>query len=203
MIRLVVAEDHPIVRDGLRLILSAQPDIELVAEIADGADVVATTRRLRPDVLLLDLGLPNMDGLAIMQALAGEQLPTRVLVVTARTDAASVRTCFTLGATGYLTKGEPSEAMLAAIRRVAEDEHFVSADIAGNFRAEETPRDVLTEREQEVLREVGGGLSSKEIARKLGISDLTVKKHRENLCHKLKLRNGAELVAFAARSALA
>lgn len=205
MIRLLLAEDHALVRDALSLFISAQPDMTLVAQCSDGAGVLAQVRQHRPDVLMLDLGLPGVDGLEIMAALAREDLPTRVLVVTARLDATSVKTSLALGASGYLPKREDADALLTAVRRIAAGEVYVSPEVAALFDADipgTTSADGLTRREQEVLSLVGSGQSSKEIARQLGISDLTVRKHRENLCRKLGARNAPELVACALRLGL-
>jgi DNA-binding NarL/FixJ family response regulator len=205
MLRVMIAEDHSLVRDGLRLYLSAQPDIRLVAETDDGCAVLPLVLERRPDLLLLDLGLPGIDGLEVMAALARENLPTRVLVVTARLDAASVKTSLALGAAGYLPKSEDADALLAAMHRIAAGEIYVSPEVAALFETDMTVpgmTETLTAREREVLALVGKGLSSKEIARRLGISDLTVRKHRENLCRKLGARNAPELVACALRLGL-
>ncbi|MDK9726120.1 MAG: response regulator transcription factor [Sterolibacteriaceae bacterium MAG5] len=207
MIRLLLAEDHALVRDGLRLLISTQPDMTLLADTDDGNDVIALTRLHCPDILLLDLGLPNLDGIAIMAALSAERLPTRVLVVTARLSPASVRASLELGAAGYLPKSEDSDELLAAVRRVAAGHQYVSPEVAQlcaaeNADAEAAELAALTDRERVVLAHVGAGLSSKEIARILGISDLTVRKHRENLCRKLGSRNAAELIATAVRNGL-
>jgi DNA-binding NarL/FixJ family response regulator len=207
MVRVLLAEDHTLVRDGLRLLLSVQPDMRLVAETDDGRVVMAMTRMHRPDVLLLDLGLPGMDGLDIMAELADMPTRPRVLVVTARLDAASARACLDLGADGYLPKSENSDALLAAIRVVARGETYVSPEIASLFEPATVatdprePTSGLTAREREILALVGQGLSSKEIAHRLGISNLTVRKHRENLCRKLGARNAAELIARSIRFA--
>jgi len=205
MIRLLLAEDHALVRDALRLFVSVQPDMTLVAQCSDGSEVLEQVRLHQPDVLLLDLGLPGVDGLEIMAALARESLATRVLVVTARLDAASVKTSLALGASGYLPKSEDAEALLAAVRRVASGQIYVSPEVAMLFDGESpvgSAAEALSARETEVLTLVGSGLSSKEIARQLGISDFTVRKHRENLCRKLGARNAPELVACALRLGL-
>lgn len=207
MIRLLLAEDHALVRDGLRLLISTQSDMTLLADTDDGNDVIALTRLHCPDILLLDLGLPNLDGIAIMAALGTENLATRVLVVTARLDAASVRASLDLGAAGYLPKSEDSDELLVAVRRVAAGHQYVSPEVARlcatkNAETEAAELAALTDRERVVLAHVGAGLSSKEIARILGISDLTVRKHRENLCRKLGSRNAAELIATAVRNGL-
>lgn len=202
MLRVLIAEDHNLVRDGLRLLLSIQPDMQLVADTDDGREVVPLIVEHRPDILLLDLGLPGLDGLEVMRGLAQTETATRVLVVTARLDATSVRRSLALGASGYLPKSENGDALLDAIRRVAAGETYVSPEVAALFEpaAPAAEAEPLTGREREVLALVGEGLSSKEIAKRLGISDLTVRKHRENLCRKLGARNAAELVACAVRA---
>lgn len=207
MIRLLLAENHALVRDGLRLLISTQPDMTLLAETDDGGKVIALTCQLQPDILLLDLGLPNLDGIAIMSALVDKQLATRVLVVTARMDAASIRASLALGAAGYLPKSENSDELLVAVRRIAGGRQYVSPEVAllcarEDVAQETAELEALSGRERVVLDHVGQGLSSKEIARVLGISDLTVRKHRENLCRKLKARNAAELIATAVRHSM-
>ena len=197
----MIAEDHSLVCDGLRLLLSTQPDMELVAVTSDGRMVRPLVQEHTPDLLLLDLGLPGLDGLQVMDDLVRAGASTRVLVVTARLDALSVRQSLALGAAGYLPKSEDSDVLLTAMRCIAAGETWVSAEVAALFEPEAGGLDTqeLTGREREVLALVGEGLSSKEIARQLGISDLTVRKHRENLCRKLGARNAAELVACAIR----
>lgn len=203
-IRILLAEDHALVRDGLRLLLQAQDDMTLVADTEDGTRVVDLVREHDPDVLLLDIGLPGLDGLGVLRRLAGVGSRPHVLVVTARLDAASARSAFAMGATGYLAKSEDSDRLLEAIREVAAGRRYVSPDIAqllaaGTDGTDDDGAATLSQREREVLTHVGQGLSSKEIGRVLGISDLTVRKHRENLCRKLGLRSSAELVAYAIR----
>lgn len=203
MIRLLLAEDHTLVSDALGLFISVQTDMTLVGQCSDGADVLIQVRKHQPDVLLLDLGLPNLDGIAIMEALAQEKLSVRVLIVTARLDAASVRASLSLGATGYLLKTDNSEILLSTIRQVAAGKPYISAEVAGLIKdgmgSDTKSGASLTPREREILTLVGAGMSSKEIARRIGISDLTVRKHRENLCGKLGARNAAELIAIALR----
>lgn len=206
-IRILLAEDHALVRDGLRLLLQAQADMTLVADIDDGTRVAGLVRDRCPDILLLDLGLPGLDGLGVMRQLADMQPDTRVLVVTARLDAASARTVFALGAAGYLAKSEDSDRLLEAIRDVAAGHRYISPEIAQLLAADMQADDdngtaTLSQREREVLACVGRGWSSKEIGRALGISDLTVRKHRENICRKLGLRNSAGLVAYAIRNGI-
>jgi len=205
LIHIVVAEDHALVRAGLRLMVSRHPQLRWAGEAADGQAALALVRQCRPHVLILDLGLPRLDGLEVMQALAREHLPTRVLVVTARQDPASVRAALALGAHGYLLKTDDAQALIDALLTVAAGGWHVSQELAGVF--EGTPREgiqlePLTPREQDIAARVGRGHSSKRIGLDLDISEHTVRKHRENIARKLGLRNAAELVAWTIRHQL-
>ncbi len=202
-IRILVAEDHVLVRQGLKLVLSREPRLRWVGEAADGDTALRLTRELRPDVLLLDLGLPKLDGLEVMRALAADELHTRVLVITARQDSASVRTALSFGAHGYLLKTDDTDGLIAAIDAVAAGGYLVSAELAHVFESPgEADGEPLTPRELDIATRVGQGLPSKAIGRELGISEHTVRKHRENIARKLGLRNAAELVAWAIRQRL-
>jgi DNA-binding NarL/FixJ family response regulator len=186
-ISIVVAEDHALVRQGLRLMLSAEPRV----------------RSLSPDVLLLDLGLPGLDGLGVMQAIAAAGLATRVLVVTARQDAASFQAALAFGAQGYMLKTDDADALVAAMMTVSEGGYYVSPELATLFaHGTDDAHEGLTTREMDIAGRVGRGLSSKQIGAELGISEHTVRKHRENIARKLGLRNAAELVAWAVRHRL-
>lgn len=198
--RIVVAEDHAMVRQGLKLVISSEPGLCWVGEAGDGETALALVRELVPDVLLLDLGLPRLDGLDVMRAVARHALPTRVLVVTARQDAASVRGALAMGAHGYLLKTDDAEALVQALRTVAGGGYHVSAELAGLLQSDQdAAAEPLSAREIDIARHVGSGLSSKQIGAALGISEHTVRKHRENIARKLCLRNAAELVAWTIR----
>lgn len=202
-ISIVVAEDHALVRQGLRLMLSVEPCLRWLGDCGDGVSALRLVQDLKPDVLLLDLGLPALDGLGVMQAIAGAGLPTRVLVVTARQDAASFHAALGFGAHGYMLKTDDADALVAAIRTVAGGGHHMSPELAGLFAHREEPAtEGLTARETAIAARVGNGLSSKQIGLELGISEHTVRKHRENIARKLGLRNAAELVAWAIRHRL-
>tara|TARA_B100001105_G_scaffold24528_2_gene17281 strand:+ start:106 stop:732 length:627 start_codon:yes stop_codon:yes gene_type:complete len=203
IISIVVAEDHALVRQGLKLVLSREARIQWLAEAGDGPTAVALTRRLQPDLLLLDLGLPGLDGLDVMQAITQEQLPTRVLVVTARQDASSVRASLSYGAHGYVLKTDDADELIGAIFSVAAGGYYVSVELASVFERENSAeREPLSSRELDIAARVGRGMASKAIGRELGISEHTVRKHRENIARKLGLRNAAELVAWSIRHRL-
>jgi DNA-binding NarL/FixJ family response regulator len=198
---ILIAEDHALLADALQLLLGAQPDMVCVGLAKDGEQAIALATTLRPDVLLLDLGLPRLDGLGVLEALSRAQLPTRVLVVTARLDEPSIRAALSLGAAGYLPKNENSDELLLAIRRVAQGKRYVSAEIARLFvpDAQAAAPARLTPSETTILQMVGAGLTSKEISQQLGISEATARKHRENMRRKLGIRNSAEMAAYAIR----
>jgi DNA-binding NarL/FixJ family response regulator len=200
-IRILVAEDHTLVRQGMLLVLSRDAHMKVVGEAGDGDAAWQLVQALRPDVMVLDLGLPGLDGLDIIQLIKSHALPTRVVVVTARQDPLSVRTALARGAQGYLLKTHDAEAFLEAIRVVAAGGQYVGHDLAAvaGLRGN---KGLLTRREVEVARDVGRGLTSKEIGVRLRISEHTVRKHRENIARKLGLHNAAELAAWAIRERL-
>lgn len=205
-VRIFIAEDHAMLADALQMLINTQADMDCVGLANDGTRALAQVLALQPDVLLLDLGLPQLDGLAVMQALRTANCPTRTLVVTARMDAASVRAALALGAAGYVPKNESSHELLQAIRRIAQGRRYVSNEIAALFIQEPAapgPEAKLTHSEVVILKLVGEGLTSKEMGAKLGISEATARKHRENIRSKLGLRNSAEMAAYAIRAASA
>lgn len=200
-IKVLIAEDHALLVDALQMLLGTQADMHCVGAARDGEQALSMARALHPDVLLLDLGLPRLDGLAVVEALQREASSVKVLVVTARLDVQSIRTALGYGAAGYLPKDEDSDELLLAIRRVAMGRRYISADIARLF----TPEPVvaftkLTASEATILQLVGEGLTSKEISQRLDISEATARKHRENIRRKLGLRNSAEMAAHAVRT---
>jgi DNA-binding NarL/FixJ family response regulator len=201
-IKILIAEDHALLVDALQMLLCTQQDMQCVGVAKDGEQALALAQSIRPDVLLLDLGLPKLDGLAVMDALHRAKSPVKVLVVTARLNQQSIRAALALGAAGYLPKDEDSDELLLAIRRVAQGKLYISADIARLFVPDlqvATPSK-LTSSETTVLHLVGSGLTSKEISQQLEISEATARKHRENIRRKLGIRNSAEMAAYAIRS---
>lgn len=197
-ISIVIADDHSLVREGMRLLLASEPDFDVLAGAGDGHEALRLARELKPRVLVLDLGLPGLDGLAVARRLVQENCPCRLLALSARTDPASVRTALAYGMSGYIAKSDDSLELIAAIRTVAAGGHCYSASILHLLEADAgQPAPAITPREREILACVAQGLSSKQIAARLAISVATVHKHRENLGRKLGTRNAAELAAYA------
>lgn len=209
MIRVVVADDQDLVREGLVLILGTQPDLEVVGEAGDGVEAVALVRATQPDVVLMDVRMPHLDGLAATARVLVEVPRTRVLVLTTFGVDEDVLTALRAGASGYLLKDTPRAALLAAIRAVAAGEVLLDSDLVQGLvsRAARPVRepllDRLTPRETEVLGAVARGLSNAEIARELFLGESTVKSHIGKLLDKLAVRDRVALVVLAHASGLA
>lgn len=212
-VSVLVADDDVLVRAGFRLLLESQPDIEVVGEAADGEETVASTRRLLPDVLLVDVKMPRLNGLQVIDAL-GDMLgrPTRILVLTAFNREEYWYEALTAGASGFLLKTTPPERLIAAVRGVAEGEVLLSPPITRQL-VERLPRGrpdpllaakltTLSERQIEVLRLLGRGCSTPEIAQALFLGESSVKTHISHLLTKLDLRDRVQAVAFAYQSGL-
>lgn len=208
-IRILVADDHPIVRDGLRAILSTQPDFIVTGEAGSGEEVVAQVAQLQPDVVLLDLQMPQGDGVHALEQLRTTPTPPRVIVFTAFDTDERILSAVRAGAQGYLLKGVPREELFNAIRVVHGGgsllQPVVAAKLLRQVRDEpinSAGSDVLTEREREVLGLLAQGLQNKEIAARLIISERTVKFHVSSVLTKLGASNRTEAVAFAVQRGL-
>ena len=196
MIRVLVADDHPVVRAGLGAVIAEQDDLELVAEAENGATAVALFRDHRPDVALMDLRMPVMDGVEAIRAITAEFPDARILALTTYEGDADIRRALEAGASGYLLKDMLLTEVLTAVRAVHRGERVIP--IAVEARLAEFPeRSDLTEREAEVLQLVARGLSNKEVARAIGRTDETVKIHLKNAFAKLAVADRTEAVTVA------
>jgi len=198
-IRVLIADDHPVVRDGLRAMLATQPDMELVAEAATGAEAVARARALRPEVVLMDLQMPQLDGPGAIAALRDSEPAVRVLVLTTFGTDADIMRAIDAGATGYLLKDAPREQLFSAIRAAARGESALSPSVAtrvlGRMRA--PAEEALSPRELEILQAVARGLSNKDIGRRLHVSQATVKTHLLRIFAKLGVDDRTAAVTVA------
>ena len=208
MIRVLIAEDHAVVREGLRRVLEAEPDVSVVGEVNDGLKVADQVAAVTPDVVLLDLGLPGLHGLEVIRHVTRRTPRARVLVLSMYAHEEYVRGALTNGAAGYILKGSDSEEVVNAIRKVASGERYVSADVANHFvsaflEGGATPAadsyDTLTDREREVLNLMAEGHANAAIAERLFISSRTVETHRANVMRKLGLRSQTDVVRYALR----
>jgi NarL family two-component system response regulator LiaR len=209
-IRILIADDHAIVREGLRALLATGPDLELVAEATDGIQAVTKTRALKPDVILLDLMMPRMDGVEAITEIKKEWQEARIIVLTSFSDDEKVFSAIRSGALGYLLKDSSPQDLLHAIHTVANGEGFLSPTIASKVMREinQPPKlpptkDPLTERENEILQLVAQGLTNDQIAEKLVVSERTVRTHVSNILAKLQLANRTQAALYALKEGLA
>ncbi|MCP3420248.1 response regulator [Nocardioides pinisoli] len=210
-IRVLVVDDQSMVRAGFRLLLADEPDIEVVAEASTGRDAVAQAARFRPDVILMDIRMPEMDGLEATRRILATDTEARVLILTTFDLDDYVFEALRAGASGFVLKDEPPEQLLAAVRTVAAGEALLSPTVTrrviqrfATVRRQSPPAAVgdLTPRELEVFRLITRGLSNAEIGAELFISDTTVKTHVTRLLQKLDLRDRAQAIVLAYQTGL-
>ncbi|MCX4535951.1 response regulator [Streptomyces sp. NPDC002596] len=209
IIRVLLVDDHQVVRRGLRTFLEIQDDIEVVGEAADGAEGVARSEELRPDVVLMDIKMPGTDGIEALRKLRELDNPAKVLIVTSFTEQRTVVPALRAGASGYVYKDVDPEALAGAIRSVHAGHVLLQPEVAGALLAQEdggtgTGRgSTLTEREREVLGLIADGRSNREIARALVLSEKTVKTHVSNILMKLDLADRTQAALWAVRHGVA
>jgi DNA-binding NarL/FixJ family response regulator len=209
IIRVLLVDDHQVVRRGLRTFLEIQDDIEVVGEAADGAEGVARSEELRPDVVLMDIKMPGTDGIEALRKLRELENPAKVLIVTSFTEQRTVVPALRAGASGYVYKDVDPDALAGAIRSVYAGHVLLQPEVAGALLAQEdagggTGRgSTLTEREREVLGLIADGRSNREIARALVLSEKTVKTHVSNILMKLDLSDRTQAALWAVRHGVA
>jgi len=203
-IRILVADDHPVVRKGLQSCLAKQDRLKLVGEAEDGNEALVKARELSPDVVLMDINMPRMNGLAVTEVLRKECPSVKVLVLTIHNNREYIFRIIQSGAHGYVSKEAPPEELFKAIESVYAGEPFFSADIARaalnqivSSGGKKEPFSQLTDREREVLILIAEGQSNKEIANKLGIGVRTIETHRERIMRRLDIHSVAGLTKFA------
>jgi DNA-binding NarL/FixJ family response regulator len=209
--RILLADDHVLVRRGVRLILDAEPDLEVVAEADDGAAAVATLRDTEVDLVVLDIAMPRMTGLQAAREIGRRREPPRLLMLSMHDNEQYFFAALKAGACGYVLKSVADQDLVGAVRAAMRGEAFVYPGAMGALardyldrlrRGERVPDTVLTEREDEVLKLVAEGHSTREIADTLTISVRTVERHRENILAKLGMRDRTQLTRYAIRAGL-
>jgi two-component system response regulator NreC len=204
-IRVLIADDHTIVRSGVRLLLEAEPDIEVVGEALDGLEAISLAEALHPDVILMDIAMPGMDGLEATVHIKNSLPDTYVLVLTMHRTDDYFFEMLDAGASGYILKGAQTEELINAVRVVNRGEIFLYPSVASKLvenylsrnEGADNPDLALSQREKQILKLLADGYSNKEIADKLVISPSTVHSHRSNLMNKLGLNTRHELVSYA------
>jgi len=206
-IRVLLVEDHQVVREGLRALLRAEPDINVVGEAADGLSAFSQVGATLPDVVLMDLGLPGLNGVEAIRRIRAAHPTLPVLVLSMYDDAQTVDRALRAGAKGYVLKGLGVAQLCTAIRKVHQGDAFLSPQIAeyalqGDLAPGSAERDPLSPREREVMQLIAEGYTSRQIADRLGLSTKTVSNHRANIIEKLGVRTTAGLVRYAIRAGI-
>jgi len=210
-IRILLADDHKIVRDGLRSLLQAEADLEVVGEAANGREAVRLAQELSPDVVVMDVGMPDLNGIEATRYIAGGPSGAKVIALSMHSDRRFVEGMLAAGATGYLLKDSAFEELARAIRAVAAGRTYLCPSVAGvvvqalvraSHAAQPARSPVLTPREREVLQLLAEGKSTKQIAGTLGVSVKTVETHRSRIMDKLDVHSVPELTKYAIREGL-
>ena len=210
-IRVVLVDDHALVRQGFRRILEEDPDIEVVGEAGSGLDAVALVKKTDPDVVIMDMSMPEMNGLHATMELVKQRPGTKILILSMYSDEQYVKNALDAGAKGYILKNAIENDLTRAVRAVAAGEQYLAPELSsvliraiqtGSFEKSTDPYDRLTQREKQVLQLIAHGKSNKEIAVVLGLSVNTVAVHRANLMSTLKVHKAAELVLYAVKKGL-
>jgi DNA-binding NarL/FixJ family response regulator len=211
-IRIVLADDHTIIRSGLKLLLEQQPDFKVTGEASDGREAVQLVEKLRPDVAVLDIGMPNLNGIEATRQIAAQETPTQVVILSMHSDEGYVLRALKAGARAYILKNSAEADLIRAVRAVAEGKSFFSPVISKMLledyvrqvreKSVEDSYDLLTPREREILQLLAEGRTNKEVASTLGLSLHTVETHRGNILQKLNLHGTPELILYAVRKGI-
>ena len=211
-IRILLADDHTVIRRGLRALLERQSGFEVVAEAADGREAVETAAVVQPDVAVIDIGMPNINGIEAARRITEKRPETAVVILSMHADESYVLRALKSGARGYLLKDSPEEDLIDAIRAVHAGKAFFSPEISKMLaedymrqmrqRGVEDSYELLTPREREILQMLGEGKSNKEVATQLNLSLHTVETHRGNVLEKLNLHSTAEMILYAVRKGI-
>ena len=213
MIRVLIADDHHLVRQGIRALLEKNPEVDVVAEAQNGQEALAFTSQIKPDVLILDINMPVLNGLEVTQDLTQAGIPSSVVILSMYSDESLVKRAFQCGAKGYLLKKSISDDLTKAVQAAWRQEFYISPELGQVKDIEEwlsleelqvlnETNDPLSRREREVCQLVADGFTNQAIARNLNISTKTVEKHRSNLMNKLGVQDMAGLIREAIRNGI-
>jgi DNA-binding NarL/FixJ family response regulator len=197
VIRILIVDDHPLVREGLKARLSSVPSVDVVGEAGDAAEATAEVARTQPDLVLMDVGMKDVNGIALTRRLLAERPGLLVVMLSMYDNPEYVNRAMQAGARGYVLKDAPASDIVDAIAAVTSGQTFLSPGVSGRLFRAQTPRPVMSLRESEILACLAKGRSSKQIADALGLSVRTVESHRQNIKRKLNLDGQAELIKYA------
>jgi len=203
-IKIVIADDHPILTQGVIQILSAREDLEIAGQAENGKSALDLIRRLKPDVAIIDVQMPLMDGFDVARIVKNENLPTKIIFLTMFNEESFVKKVFEIGVKGYILKESAVVDILKCIDAVVEDNFYISPQVSHflismNLKTKPSSKEELTQSEKRILKLIGKGKSSKEIAEELFISYKTVENHRSNICKKLGITGNSALLKYALR----
>jgi DNA-binding NarL/FixJ family response regulator len=211
-VRILLADDHTVMRNGLRLLLERQPNLQVVGEAADGRQAVALSESAKPDVVIMDIGMPNLNGMEATRQIVNHNPRTAVAILSMHSDESYVIRAFRAGARAYLLKDSAEADLLAAVRTLTEGKSFFSPAISKilgedymrqlESRGGEDTNELLTNREREILQLVAEGRTNKEVANMLNLSLYTVETHRTHILQKLNLHSVPELILYAVRKGI-
>ena len=210
MVSVLIADDHSVVREGVRHLIETEADIDICAEASDGREVLEQVEKNKPDLVILDISMPRLSGLETLERIRTKHPGTKTILLSVHADPSMIQSAVALGVDGYVLKNARKSEILDAIRAVIRGGSYFSPTVAREIVAQirdprpatEQPFSVLSAREREVLHLIAEGLSAKEVAAQLGISTKTVEAHRTSLMRKLGLRKATELVRYAVRHGL-
>jgi two-component system nitrate/nitrite response regulator NarL len=199
VVHIVIADDHTLVRDGLKRMLQQQPDFSVVGEAADGDEALSRVHETCPDVLLLDLAMPNVSGITVLERLHAEQNPVRILLLTASIDRIQISTAIRLGARGVVMKTAALDVLIKSIHSIMAGQLWFDRNTLSDLLKDQSegPESKLTPRELEIVGQLASGSANKDIAESLGISEGTVKRHLANIFEKVGVSNRLELAVLA------
>ena len=208
-IRILVADDHAIIRKGFRYVIQQQQDMDVIGEAADGREAVRLAGELEPDVVVIDIGMPQLNGIEAAEQITSHNSKARVIILSVHSDETYIVRALNAGVKGYLLKESADLDLVRAVRSVAQGRSFFSPRVAQTLaedyvrliqqRGVQDSYDILTEREKEILQLLAEGKSNKEVAKILNVSPYTVETHRANIMQKLNLHNTADIVLYAVR----
>jgi DNA-binding NarL/FixJ family response regulator len=198
--RIILADDHYLIRNGIKTMIAQEPGLKVIAEVADGQELMDALKKNQPDMVILDISMPQISGIDALKQIHGLYPEVRVLILTMHSNPQYCTHAFSVGAHGYLLKDDSATELLPAILQVRRGRGYVSPQLALEFSWKQDEKVRLTPREKDVIKLVVEGLTTKQIAEKLCLSPRTVERHRSNLLKKFKKKNSSELINYVLKN---